>query len=727
MSWMTWILFVSLLWIYSVCISDAEKCPQKYKKLKKCVKQQKTSLVIVDDFRGFFNGGGNQNSAKTADLSHPNEEGMGCIIFLRKNQTEQQNFKRVWPQMMAKNGSYLLLISQWHIKKKLHLHVLEGKHCNSTSCNGTDSACVFHHTLTDSACVFNHTLTDSCQIRCVDTGTICNGDSYSDETCSEMGVKKRYIINITATDNNCINCNDPVKKPEQKIKCNATIITEGEKINATKASEVMNSMANLVANIKTSAEVTVGKELKGVIVTQRDPEEVDQVLFAYESPHDSISIIDSEDALATFQRSVTVPKEAFEKSLNVSVPFAVIFRFNNLTAESSSTILNDEVVAVAMATEITNLTDKIRLNFHNVIYDGTPSCQSWNGEGSRPNWTGDGCETIIDGNNVTCACSHLTFFAILLAPPNVTISSSDLRKLTIITQIGCGVSMFFLGIVLFMHFLLRRTKASIATRILIHLVLALFLLNLTFLTNNYVAQLKSSVGCKIMAALMHYFMLATFTWFAVQAFHICQQLYMGGKTVIRHYMIKVCITSWVLPSIVGIVLLSIGKYGEQAILTSDSTESISMCWITDTEVHSIVNIGYYALVFIFTITTFIAIVSWLCCLRRVGAGTETSGKNIVIILGLCCMLGITWGFAFFAHGILRIPAYYIFTVLNSFQGFFLFIYYWKTSHSKEVMGGVSDTNSSSNTSTLKTRVDIFENPYSNLPEREKKLGNTGGE
>ncbi|XP_078030040.1 adhesion G protein-coupled receptor G3-like isoform X3 [Epinephelus lanceolatus] len=704
MSWMTWILFVSLLWIYSVCISDAEKCPQKYKKLK-CVKQQKTSLVIGDDFRGFFNGGRNQT-------------GMGCIVFLRKNQTEQQGLKWGWPQMMAKDGSYLLLISQWHIKNKLQLHVLEGKHCNSTSCNGTDSACVF-----------NHTLTDSCQIRCVDTGTICNGYSYSDKICSEMGVKDSYIINITATNNNCINCNDPVKKPEQKITCNATIITEGEKVDATKASEVMNSMPNLVANIKTSAEVTVGKGLKGVIVTQRDPEEVDQVLFAYESLHDSISIIDSEDALATFQRSVVVPKEAFEKiqSQNVSVPFAVIFRFNNLTDESNSTILNDEVLAVSMATEITNLTDKIRLNFHNVIYDGTPSCQSWNGEGSRPNWTGDGCETITHGNNVTCACSHLTFFAILLAPPNVTISSSDLRKLTIITQIGCGVSMFFLGIVLFMHFLLRRTKASIATRILIHLVSALFLLNLTFLTNNYVAQLKSSVGCKIMAALMHYFMLATFTWFAVQAFHICQQLYMGGKTIIRHYMIKVCITSWVLPSIVGIVLLSIGKYGEQAILTSDSTESISMCWITDTEVHSIVNIGYYALVFIFTFITFITIVSWLCCLRRVGAGTETSGKNIVIILGLCCMLGITWGFAFFAHGILRIPAYYIFTVLNSFQGLFLFIYYWKTSHSKEVMGGVSDTNSSSNTSTLKTRVDIFENPYSNLPEKEKKPGNTGGE
>lgn len=51
-----------------------------------------------------------------------------------------------------------------------------------------------------------------------------------------------------------------------------------------------------------------------------------------------LQIIDSEDALATFQRSVTVPKEAFEKSLNVSVPFAVIFRFNNLTVRKNISI-----------------------------------------------------------------------------------------------------------------------------------------------------------------------------------------------------------------------------------------------------------------------------------------------------------------------------------------------------------------------------------------------------
>lgn len=149
----------------------------------------------------------------------------------------------------------------------------------------------------------------------------------------------------------------------------------------------------------------------------------------------------------------------------------------------------------------------------------------------------------------------------------------------------------------------RKTKASKATKILIHLVTAMFLLNFTFLINNIVAKLKSSVGCKIIAALMHYFMLATFTWFAVQAFHLCLQMHMGGKIVIRRYILKVSMTSWseytslfhghdicnsvvswltflspfpVLPSIVGIVLLSIGKYGEQVIHTDDPEGNAAM-------------------------------------------------------------------------------------------------------------------------------------------------------
>ncbi|XP_062268002.1 adhesion G-protein coupled receptor G2-like [Platichthys flesus] len=305
------------------------------------------------------------------------------------------------------------------------------------------------------------------------------------------------------------------------------------------------------------------------------------------------------------------------------------------------------------------------------------------------------------------------------APPNETISSADLKKLTTITKIGCGLSMFFLCIVLFMHFLIRRTKATDSTKILIHLVLALCLLDLLFLLNSTVADMKNAVGCKAVAALMHYSMLATFTWFAVQALHLCLQLYTKGNIVINRYVLKVCLASWITPSVIVVVLLILGKYGEQVIKTENASENVTMCWITDGNVHYIVNIGYYAIVFVLTFTTFTVMLSWLCINKKNQKDDKAVNKNeisLMSVMGLCCMMGVTWGFAFFAYGDLRIPSYYIFTVLNSFQGFFLFIYYYKSRSSTPPRTCESDNSTSaSRTTTIGPDLLGLDNPYINTP------------
>ncbi|XP_013870860.1 G-protein coupled receptor 64 [Austrofundulus limnaeus] len=481
-------------------------------------------------------------------------------------------------------------------------------------------------------------------------------------------------------------------------------------------------MGNLVASMNgTSASLSLGKAVEGLLVRQTNPTNLDQVSFAYMSPNDKLNIVDDANTLNQFSRSVSVSKQAFEMalSLNISTPFAAVFRFLNMSQdEKNSTVLGNEVLGVEMGTHIKNLTDKINITFKTISYKGnTPNCSSWDGKGVKPNWTTEGCETYESDAGITCQCSHLTFFAILLSPINETISSADLKNLTIITQAGCGLSMFFLGVVLFMHFLIRKNKASQTTVILVHLVLALFLLNFSFLVNNQVAQVKSSVGCQIMAVFMHYFMLATFSWLAAQAFHICLNLYKGGQVQMQSYILALSATAWILPAVVVVILAILGKYGEQTIYADNPKDNVDMCWINDNKVHYIVNIGYYVLVFLFTFSTVIITLSWIFCLSRTRKGNRgegRTGRSIVTVMGLCCQLGVSWGFAFFAYGSLRIPATYIFTILNSFQGFFLFIYYYNTTKSKQTEGS-SSSQSFTSRATLKTGLEIISNPYMNVP------------
>ncbi|XP_052386254.1 adhesion G-protein coupled receptor G2-like [Carassius gibelio] len=374
--------------------------------------------------------------------------------------------------------------------------------------------------------------------------------------------------------------------------------------------------------------------------------------------------------------------------------------------------LNNESYGITMGANISNLTDNIDMIIKkNDGLTGNVSCVSWDGKGEFK-WTTFGCETEIDNTIIKCSCSHLTFFAVLMSRPDVNNTVPDLESLTLISSIGCGISMFFMAIALFMHYLLRKAKSNQATKLLMNMFVALSLLNASFLSNESIANTGDNAACVFIALLLHYSMLASFTWFFIQALHMYLWL-IRQNVSITNYMRKITVLGWVFPAPIVIAIASLGEY-KKVIIKSTSEKISQMCWITNSYIHYIVNIGYYALVFIFTTGIFIMIVTKVVQARNIKAvdgKRKTFRKQLMMVLSLFLLFGLTWSVAFFSYGPMLVPSYYIFTVLNSFQGFFLFLYYYYIHN--DVAGSFSDDpeNTDSNTTITQSSINAVDNIY----------------
>ncbi|CAM4642215.1 unnamed protein product [Leuciscus chuanchicus] len=465
-----------------------------------------------------------------------------------------------------------------------------------------------------------------------------------------------------------------------------------------------------------NARIVMG-DVIGLLHTQDENTEARDT--CYSSDPDRINVTDCQSELQTDIRwSVKIPSEAFNKSRleNHGSALLGVLRFKNMGKDETKnyTVLNNEVYGITMWANISDLTNNIEIFFKQKDLVGEASCSSWDGKGNLT-WTTSGCETKkINNNTIKCSCSHLTFFAVLMSPPDVNpnITAQYVESLSFITSIGCGISMFFLSVALFMHFLLRKAKSNQATKILMNMFVALFLLNLSFLSNESVANTGDKAACVFIALLMHYSMLTTFTWFFIQALHMYLWLIRQNVTI-TNYMRKIIVFGWTFPAPMVVAVVSVGGY-KALIINATSGKTSQMCWITDPFIHYIVNIGYYILVFIFTTGIFITILTRVVQSRRIrtpAGKRSTFRKQLMMVLSLFLLFGLTWAVSFFSYGPMLIPSYYIFTALNSFQGFFLFLYYYHIH--KDIEGHFSDDpeRSGSTTTIVQSRINTVVNAY----------------
>ncbi|XP_045897377.1 adhesion G-protein coupled receptor G2-like, partial [Micropterus dolomieu] len=204
-----------------------------------------------------------------------------------------------------------------------------------------------------------------------------------------------------------------------------------------------------------------------------------------------------------------------------------------------------------------------------------PTCEFFNFTTS--DFSSNGCLTLWerDESQITCSCDHLTYFGVLLVEVDAILPPADLKILTLITQIGCSLSLFALVITVLLFITNRKIRADVSMRVHINLTIALILLNLHFLPSQSVAAQSSSGLCVYMALALHYSLLATFSWMGLEGFHIYLLLVRVFNIYVRRYLLKLSLVGWGIPAVIVslVVIIDRGTYGRVFLDLSNSNSN----------------------------------------------------------------------------------------------------------------------------------------------------------
>uniref|UniRef100_A0A8D1V9M4 Adhesion G protein-coupled receptor L2 n=1 Tax=Sus scrofa TaxID=9823 RepID=A0A8D1V9M4_PIG len=188
---------------------------------------------------------------------------------------------------------------------------------------------------------------------------------------------------------------------------------------------------------------------------------------------------------------------------------------------NSTIAVNSHVISVSINKESSRvyLTDPVLFTLPHIDPDNyfNANCSFWNySERTMMGyWSTQGCK-LVDTNKTrtTCACSHLTNFAILMAHREIAYKDGVHELLlTVITWVGIVISLVCLAICIFTFCFFRGLQSDRNT---IHknLCINLFIAEFIFLIG--IDKTKYMIACPIFAGLLHFFFLAAFAWMCLE-------------------------------------------------------------------------------------------------------------------------------------------------------------------------------------------------------------------
>ncbi|KFP70092.1 putative G-protein coupled receptor 128, partial [Acanthisitta chloris] len=329
-------------------------------------------------------------------------------------------------------------------------------------------------------------------------------------------------------------------------------------------------------------------------------------------------------------------------------------------------------------------------------------------------WSTTGCAKGRD-QFLRCRCNHTTNFAVLMA---FQIKYKYAKPLEYISYIGVGLSVVGLVITILFQIFTRKTRKSSVTWMLVSLCFSMLIFNIIFISGienqnarNHSSDTISSYKqylpydtasntlltsdmvdppadswCTAVAALLHYFLLATFMWSALNSAQLYLMLLRAMKPLPGHFLITMSAIGWGIPALVVTVTLG-ATYREGKALNYRQEE---FCWLAALDQNQNFSVQKpmlwsfllpVAFILLFNINIFIKIsiaVIWKKNKFLTRSKKDSLMRNMISTIAIVVVLGITWTIGYLmliSNEKTSLVFSYLFCILNATQGLQICILY----------------------------------------------------
>ncbi|XP_062834193.1 adhesion G protein-coupled receptor L2 isoform X17 [Anolis carolinensis] len=358
----------------------------------------------------------------------------------------------------------------------------------------------------------------------------------------------------------------------------------------------------------------------------------------------------------------------------LSTENATIKLGGEFAGRNSTIAVNSDVIAASINKESSRvyLTDPVLFTLAHLDPNNyfNANCSFWNySERTMMGyWSTQGCK-LIDTNktHTTCACSHLTNFAILMAHRGIVYKNGmHGLLLTVITWVGIVISLVCLAICIFTFCFFRGLQSDRNT---IHKNLCINLLIAEFIFLIGIDKTEYTIACPIFAGLLHFFFLAAFAWMClegVQLYLMLVEVFESEYSRKKYYYVA----GYLFPATV---------VGVSAAIDYTSYGAKNACWLKVDNYFIWSFIGPVTFIIllnlIFLVITLCKMVKHSNTLKPDSSRLENIKSWALGAFALLCLLGLTWSFGLLYINEETIVMAYLFTVFNAFQGMFIFIFH----------------------------------------------------